>query len=291
MAGFFMLYSKPALSFSEQTTLLQSRGLVIANPVAAEAFLKRVSYYRLSAYYRPFQKTKDVFNPGTTFEQIVHLYDFDRKLRMIVMDGIERVEVALRTSITYAIAATYGPFGHMHPGNFTAEFDHAEFMKHLTEEEERCREVFVQHYRNKYIGEKHLPIWIASELLPFGSMSKMFRHLKDGLAYSIAKNDFGMPHRVFRSWLHTLTVVRNMCAHHRRLWNRELGVRPIGLPNGTSQERLYGVLVLMSILIDRISPGCGWKQSVVKLKNDHPSINFGLMHAPEGWEKIKGWTS
>jgi abortive infection bacteriophage resistance protein len=110
-----------------------------------------------------------------------------------------------------------------------------------------------------------------------------------GLNYAIANNDFGIPYRVLSSWLHTLTVVRNMCAHHRRLWNRELPVKPIGLSKGMSQKRLYGVLTLMSILLDKISPGCGWKQRVVTLKIDHPSIDFNLMHAPEGWEKIKGW--
>jgi len=287
---FFMQYSKPALTFDDQISLLQSRGLVISDPAFAKAVLSRISYYRLSAYYRPFWESRDVFKPGTTFEQIVYLYEFDRKLRLVVMDGIERIEVALRTSITYAISFSTGPFGHVNHSSFTVELDHAKFIQQVREEEERCRETFVEHYRTKYTSQEHLPIWIASELLPFGTMSKLFRCMTKGLNYSIANNDFGMPYKVLASWLHTLTVVRNMCAHHRRLWNRELPVRPIGLPNGISQKRLFGVLTLMAILLDRISPGCGWKQSVLKLKIDHPAIDFNYMHAPDGWEKTKGWS-
>ena len=192
--------------------------------------------------------------------------------------------------IRYALAFAYGPFGHVNPAAFSHKFDHVKFMEQLNQEEIRCKETFVNHYRSKYTSEPHLPIWIATELLTFGTMSKMFQCLEKGLNYSIAKNDFGVPYKILTSWLHTLTVVRNMCAHHRRVWNRELPVRPIGLPNGVSQRRLYGVLVIMAILLEKVSPGCGWKQAVVKLKADHTNIDFKALHAPDGWENEKLWS-
>jgi len=92
-----MHYLKAALSFPDQLAQLQQRGLHVTDPDRALHWLRRVSYYRLSAYFLPF-KNGESFRPGTEFNDVAGLYIFDRKLRLLVLDAIERIEVALRTS-------------------------------------------------------------------------------------------------------------------------------------------------------------------------------------------------
>lgn len=104
-----MNYSKQALSFPDQLAQLQRRGLTIVDQGRALQWLQRVSYYRLSAYFLPFKDSEN-FRPGTEFNDIAGLYIFDRKLRLLMLDAIERIEVALRTSVTYEIGHAYGPF-------------------------------------------------------------------------------------------------------------------------------------------------------------------------------------
>ncbi|MEO7149850.1 MAG: Abi family protein [Rhodanobacteraceae bacterium] len=122
-----MRYLKPALTFEEQLDLLHQRGLIVCDADRALHWLRNISYYRLSAYCLPF-KDGDAFRPGIAFDDIAGLYIFDRKLRLLVLDAIERIEVAVRTAVTYEIAHAHGPFGHTDPANFAPGFDHARFM-------------------------------------------------------------------------------------------------------------------------------------------------------------------
>src|SRR5262249_50797370 len=161
----------------------------------------------------------DYFATGTTFDQIAGLYIFDRKLRLIVMEAIERFEVALRTGLTYGISHQYGPFGYVDPNNFDTRFDHEEFMNELAEAEKQSRETFVAHYRAKYDLEDHLPLWMASELMSFGRLSRVFKNTHPDIKKSFARRLNVPDTKIVSSWLHTLNYVRNVCAHHSRLWN------------------------------------------------------------------------
>ncbi len=162
-------YQKPALTYSEQIDLLEKRGLRINDKALAANWLSRTNYYRFSAYLYPFRNPDDTFKPGTDFSFVCDLYNFDRRLRLLVMDAIERIEIWLRTTLTYEMAHKIGPFGYIRKRNFTKGFKHKEFMGQLLKEIERSKEEFVSHYGDKYTGEKHLPIWMATELLTFGT--------------------------------------------------------------------------------------------------------------------------
>ena len=126
-----MKYPKPALTFHEQFGLLASRGLAVPDPERAMRWLRHVSYFRLSAYFLPF-KSGENFKPGTTFDRVAGLYIFDRKLRLILLDAIERIEVALRTALTYEIAHRHGPFGYADAANFGSRFGHRTLMSRFT---------------------------------------------------------------------------------------------------------------------------------------------------------------
>src|SRR5216684_984428 len=233
-----MHYTKPALTYEQQLAIISSRGLAIPDRERALHWLRRKGYFRLSAYFLPFKITgSDTYTSGTTFTDIIKLYKFDAHLRLLMIKAIDRVEVALRASITYHFAHVLGPFGYTDAAHFTplvpspgpgipaTGFDHVYLMKRIETEVTQSKEEFVRHYRTKYTSEVHLPIWMLTELMPFGMLSKMTESVKKGLRKQIAK-DFGIAQSQLTSWMETLTYIRNICAHHSRLWNRELSLKP-----------------------------------------------------------------
>lgn len=289
-----MHYLKQALSFPDQLAQLQQRGLVVADPDRALQWLQRVSYYRLSAYFLPF-KDGEIFRPGTEFNDVAGLYIFDRKLRLLILDAIERIEVALRTAITYEIGHAYGPFGHTDPANFAPRFDHAKFMAELGTEEHRAKETFASHFRRKYTTEPHLPVWMASELLSFGTVSMLYGALTPSIKRKIA-SEYGVPDIHFASWLHALSYVRNVCAHHKRLWNRQLRIRPqlpsrsLAWPHAVSDNgSLYCIMVVLQHMLKVVSPRCQWRTRIFELFDMHPSVPLDAMKFPSDWRSKALW--
>ena len=162
-------YSKCALSFGEQLALLEQRGLVVPDRPYAIDILSRISYYRLSAYWHPF-RMKDAdglrqshLQPGTTFEDVLSLYEFDRKLRLLVLDALERVEVSIRTAITHCLGIVHGTFAHEDPNNFHPRFDHKAWVVKLHHETHRSSDAFTVHYQASYSGFPRMPVWMMSE--------------------------------------------------------------------------------------------------------------------------------
>lgn len=180
-----MLYTKPALTYGEQVALLKGRGLQVESEDQALHWLERIGYYRLSAYFIPFKvHGQDKFLPGVTFQMILDLYQFDARLRLIAMQAIDMIEVSVRAALTYRLAHDGGPFGYTNPATFAAHmpstgagipssgFDHRDFLGKLEREARQSKEDFVAHYRSKYSEEVYLPIWMATELLTFGTIFK-----------------------------------------------------------------------------------------------------------------------
>ncbi len=288
-----MHYAKPALRYDEQAALLESRGLMISDPERALRLLKRIGYYRLSAYFIPFKITDtDRFVVGADFGQIIDLYKFDCRLRLQFMHAMDKVEVGIRALITYELAHQLGPFGYADPSNFAATYEHKQFMELLSREEKRGGEVFIKHYRTKYTSEKYLPVWMVTELISFGTLSKMTEHLRTSFRKHLAK-ELGLVEPVFVSWLHTIAYVRNVCAHHNRLWNRELSVRPM-LPDqwtsmGISNDRVYCIALMIHRLLKVVAPTSTWKGQLKKTLESLPSLDMNAMKFPERWDSLEVW--
>lgn len=289
-----MHYSKPALSFFEQLDLLRQRGLTVRDPERALRWLQSVNYYRLSAYFLPF-KDGERFHPESDFNDIAGLYIFDRKLRLLVLDAIERIEVAIRTSVTYEIGHNYGAIGHTDPSNFAPKFDHPRFMSELLHEEERAKETFASHFRRQYAEEPHLPVWMATELLSFGTISKLYQSLDPKLQQRIAA-PYKIDAKFLASWLHALTYARNVCAHHKRLWNRKLAIKPrfpsrsLAWPHKAPDNgRLHAVLIVLRHMLRLNSPNSKWVDRLHELLAAHPSVPQSAMGFPNGWQKLTIW--
>ncbi len=217
-------YAKVPCPIPDQLQLLISRGLVVADRPAAEAFLSRVSYYRFSGYVLPFESVRHAFRPGVTFEDVQRLYQMDEALRQAIFAALSPVEVLLRARVTNVMALHQGAFA-QHDGTiFRSTFDHGKWCQDLEKETDRAKETFVEHFKAQYQEYPRLPIWAAAEVMSFGTLSFLYKGLLEQIQANVAGGL--VHHRVLHNWFHFLTYLRNACAHHTRLWNRELPIRP-----------------------------------------------------------------
>jgi len=275
-------FLKPATSLEQQIALLRQRGLHVPDEKKAKHYLDYIGYYRLSAYMKPFQTgTEHSFRVGTAFDDVLDLYVFDRHLRLHLMDGLERIEIALRSVMNNCLSSQFGAHWYLERGIFNSALDYPEMLERLRSEmgyqSRRKRETFISHYLNTYTEPPDPPGWMMIQTLSMGSVSRMFEDLQTEHQKPIALM-FGMDHRVLISVLHSLAYVRNLCAHHSRLWNREFRIQPM-IPKQLAKtfkgpsNRLGIVLILMEMILLQISPETAWKEGLDTLLQKHPKIH------------------
>jgi abortive infection bacteriophage resistance protein len=222
-------YKKPPLTYKQHLDLLTTRGLIINNPEYAMLFLKQVNYYRFTAYCVPYQKAHDVFITGTYFESIVNLYKLDEELRNNIFAILSPIEVFLRTQTAYELSHGWGPFAHYDVALFPNPTNHCDWIVELEKNIKDSHEPFLGFFKSKYNGFPKLPLWMTCEVMSLGSLSRFYSCLSP-VAQRPLCSIIGVDHKVFKSWLHTLTYVRNICAHHSRLWCRNIIIEPM-VPN------------------------------------------------------------
>ena len=303
-------YNKTPLTFNKQLELLKSRGLEITDEKKALEYLKEISYYRLSAYFLPYQEIKDQFNPETTFKQIINTYTFDRELRLLVFDCIERIEIAIRTQMIYSMAHHYNDSHWQDNKNLFVSpyYNKAGYMIDPYSELQsiiskaktvRTPEVFIKHYTDKYYSPSNPPSWMCLELLTIGELSRLYKGFKLNEDKKRIADSFDVHHRVFISWLHSLTYVRNICAHHSRLWNRDLAVEPHKLlkPKGVwiskpfeNNSRVFYFICILKYLLLRSNPGNGLKSKMIGLFEKYPNIPIQYLGIPsDGKGNMLDW--
>lgn len=290
---------KDPTTIDEQIHILSERGMNVDIDLARQ-WLRSVSYYRLSGYWYPYREQlqstprrparADAFVSGATFSEVADLYEFDRKLRTLVHDGIERIEIALRTRVGEWIV-THGPLAHQEKNLFRPDFDHKTWLKTARRRIQRAEgnNAAIRHYADKYEG---YPFWVLAETLDFADISKLYAGLPANAQHEISRS-FGFivepmalkgKHRKnyytrdpLARWCEQLTVVRNVCAHHGRLFNRNflpvstVAFRTIDrlslLPEGQS-DKVFGALLVMGFMLHNISPGTSWATKLSNLVHD-----------------------
>jgi abortive infection bacteriophage resistance protein len=302
-----MVFPKNSTTIQEQTELWRKRGLVIGDNAAAGHYLKFIGYYRLSAYALVFQDANPLssangldkpFSAGTTFDDVLKLYVFDRELRLLVMDAIERIEVAFRICIMNTMCVKYGPHWFMDKSLFYPEphFSHDRFVRKIEEELKISKsgrkpdgdhnETCINHYYKKY-GEPYLPpAWMVVEIMPIGVWSRVFAGLKQERK-AIAAH-FLIDESVLKDWLHTITYVRNLCAHHSRLWNRRFVIKLARKhsKDTSSGEQFYSAFLVIRDLVEKIAPNTTWALNFAALLKQHPKVPVLRMGFPSGWTLI-----
>lgn len=325
-----MHYSKPHLTVADQLTQLAGRGLRIDDLPSARRMLETVGYYRFSAYAYPFRRPlppgvvpetsvqfrADSFEHGAAFEWAERLWAFDRALRLLVLDAVETVEIALRSKVSYHLGHR-DAFGHLsrasldparcgrsdadHPGR--TSFD-VWLDRYLAHQARAVSEDFIRHYVEKY--DARLPVWVATEVMELGQLVRLLGFMSDGDQSLVSKDLANISGAVFARWMKVVNYVRNLSAHHARLWNRKLTYKLGRLPGNVpalshlnrtpaSRERIYAVCAVLAFLTDAIRPESAWKSRLVQLVAAFPD---GLpvsaesdMGFPEGWRVLPLWSS
>lgn len=318
-------YLKPFLPIPDQLLKLQGRGLAITDTAKASQYLQHLGYYRLSGYWYPFRasglvkqadgsekfQVLDDFRPGSEFCQVVDLYVFDKRLRVIMLDVLERIEVSLRTNVSLVLGKV-DPWAHRTQAIFNQRFLTAtpprpsrydDFIRVTDAKIASSKEDFVQHFQQKYSDP--LPIWVATEVWDFGSLSIFIAGLKYAHQREIAKA-YGIARpELLPTWIRTLAFVRNLCAHHSRVWNRSLTAQPKPPHAGEfpeldhlvgqshSLERVYAAAVLARFFQIKINPTSTWgerfKDVIASFPDGAPGISLGQAGFPTDWQKLPIW--
>jgi abortive infection bacteriophage resistance protein len=305
-----MNYFKPPLTYPQQIELFESRGLVVADKIRAQKYLEQISYYRLSAYALPFQNAKDKFVTGTTFDHLLDLYLFDRELRLLIFDEIERIEVAIRAQIIYQLAHKYGSHWQDNASIFRRPYKNqlgvivdvfGETQKVI---QDHCNakhpEVFIEHYKSKYTAPANPPSWMSIELLTIGQLSRFLSVIKENADRENIATYFGLHHNIFASWFHTLTYVRTLCAHHSRLWNRDFAIKPDVLIKPVhpwmsfsfrgNNHRCFYFLCMIKYLLFSANPTNHFSKKLNDLICKYPAIPIRYLGIPsDGKANLIDW--
>ncbi len=205
--------------------------------------LEKKSYYRLSGYWYPLlaDKQNHVFKVGARFDQAYGMYCFDRDLRQLLVKEMEKIEVSVRAKMIYVFSHQFGPFWYTCPEYFKKPQIHSETLEKIRTEFNRSDAQFIQAFKQKYSDELP-PSWTAFEIISFGTISRLFSNSKPGKSKRRVADFFGLDDRTFSSWLHGFVYIRNVCAHHSRLWNRIMRIQPM-IPNTPKHQWLNNLTI------------------------------------------------
>ena len=290
-------YNQPQISVEEQICLLKSEGLSFLDEGRARHLLQNISMFRIKNYLKPFrQRNSHQFKPGSTFEDAYNIYKFDAELRKMICSELEKIEVSIRTQLSLIMGNAAGIYWFTEAANFRDTIRHTSLLGKLHEELHRSDEEtivsFLQNYSNPFP-----PTWMTFEISSFGTLSKIYKWLNAGQARRQVARFYGLPDTVMESWLHAIVYVRNICAHHGRLWNKRLSINAvvprhtnmpfITTPNDT--KRVYYILSIISYFLQTVNPNNTFSNRFKTLLIKYPQINIEAMGFPENWQSEPLW--
>ncbi len=297
-----MRYQKASLTIAEQIQRLQNRGLNIPDTERAAHYLGNISYYRLRAYTYPFQDNKDPNHPfiqEVSFDEILNLYVFDRQLRLLLFNALEKIEIAFRTQIIYRYALEYGAFWHLETDLYNNSRFFAQHIASLEKEIDRSKETFIKHYKATYTEPDTPPAWMALEVSSMGLLSKIYFNLrKDKGPKDEITRYFGLKDTdTLENWLHCFSLLRNLCAHHSRVWNRRM--TKMRIPHKTLNPfienknirpyKVYTYITAINFILNIISPGHHFKANLLSIMENCPLAQEKEMGFPLNWKEERFW--
>lgn len=277
---------KPALTHQEMISLFKDRGMIIEDEEKAIEVLTRVSYYRFTGYDLTFKKDNK-YVEGTTFEKIHRHYEFDKALRLMLMELIEYIEISIRTRLSYMIAHNYPDLGYREPSNFVSEERHIRLLEILDNELSKSNELFVKHHRENRDG--NFPVWVALEMATFSNLVGLYSNLKTDDQIKIS-SQFNLHSSVLRNWLIVLKILRNRCAHHSRLFNSLIITKPTILRSDKhldlQQYHLFTQIFNLKYLIKERSLWDSWVTRLEALIEKYDDVDIGRMGFKENWPTL-----
>lgn len=314
------IYTKPPKTYDELVSLLQDRNLIIKDRYKAKLKLESINYYRLSGYMLPYKRIvggimTDDFRDGITWGNIYSLYLFDRKLRLLVFDAIERIEIAIRAQLIYQLSHKYGSHWQDNPTIFKPAYKltlkngqvitvdaFTTIQKQISSQLHNNKaEVFIKHYSDTYSAPVNPPCWMSIEIMYFSQLSSICENLANRADLVRIANYFSLPPDEFVSWLHTINYIRNVCAHHARLWNRDFHIEPAVLrfsknkiwlsnPSIYNRKRIYYFLCMLNYLLQTINPTSHFCRRLKHLLFQYRHVIYlEAMDFQKDWKKEPIW--
>lgn len=293
-------FGKTYTSPTDIICLLQQRGLQVDDVFHAEQILSTIGYYRFSAYLYPFlaqPKELHQYKLNSNFQGGVNLYRFDKKLRMFLFNEIEKIEVALRSTIANVVAEDTGNIFWMTESAMYANIDKYNKTMILVDKElKSSKEDFIKHFKGKYTND-YPPAWMLVEILPLGVLTRIFENIADNALRKKVAACFSLPLPVFSSWITIVTLTRNSCCHHSRVWNKENAITPMLLKKAVrpwisknvSPNRTFYDICILKWFIDIISPQNDMKGHLKTLLAQFPNVDITAMGFPVMWENEPLW--
>lgn len=302
------MFEKKALTLEEQVAQLQERGLQIKHPRIAEKYLINISYYRLGEYWYVMQSDKEnhIFKPNSKFTDVIALYNFDAELRLLLFDIIEKIEISLRTKLIYYLSLEIDPWWFQNFSLFSDSKALVKTLSNLEEEISRTKDVSITNHNKKHKDDGRFPpSWKSLEQTSFGALSKLYGNLNNTVKSkdTIAKEFGAVNHTYLPSWLQSIAQIRNFCAHHSRLWNRNLpGTvkllpnppnpwinHPDNIPKQHEFSKLYVHMCLMKYMLNTIIPHNEFTQKLTKLLEKYPSVDPNALGMKTNWQEEPLW--
>lgn len=298
-----MLYEKQEFTIQQHIKQLQNRGLIIDDLSLAEHYLAHVSYYRLAGYWWPMQDDKEqhLFKPNSKFEDVIYLYNFDRELRVLIFDVIEKIEISLRTKLIYHLSHEFDPWWFQNINIFQDSGALIDTLVNLKEEIDRSKDIFIKEHKKKYKEDLRFPpAWKSLEMTSFGSLSKLYGNLKNTIKSkdTIAEELGAVNHTYLPSWLQSIAQIRNYCAHHSRLWNKNLPGTPKLLSRPpyrwlmdvpTDTQKLYLHLCIIRYMLNIIAPENSFAIKMKELLTKYPSVDPNALGFKPDWRNEVLW--
>jgi abortive infection bacteriophage resistance protein len=294
-----IVYSKSFLDYPAQIALLKSRGMKFADEAKAQHLLESISYYRFNGYWYPLLTDKEnhIFKPNADFETAFNLYKFDSELRKLIISELEKIEVAVRSKMAYIMSLSYGSFWIEDATLFSSPLVYQSTLAKVKDEFDRSDEEFIIAFKSKY-SNFFPPSFILLEVTSFGALSRLYSNLKSGKDKRDIARSFGLPDMAFASWLHSIVYIRNVCAHHARIWNRPLSIQPL-FPRSASNtwlanrltgiNRVYYILSMIIYLLNIVNPKHTFKQKLKGLFLKYPNVDRAAMDFPPAWRNESLW--
>ena len=290
-------YSKIAEPYQKTLHRLWSKGLIIDNRIDAENAMKTIGYYRLLIYMRHFQSRAAPRNflPRSKFSSIVALYNFDREIRLLTFNAIEKLEVALRTAIINPLAEQHTPHWYLDPSHFNDDIKFHGVMGKIIKDAGVSKGLALTHYFNKYDSPVLPPIWLVCEKLTFGALSHFFAALRIDRRKIVGRYIWSYPEHLLVSWFHSLNHLRNICAHQDRVWNNPITVLPPEAHKAYSAEfaaptSFYSRAVVIQLLMRELGLNGWWRESLLELLASCPHVNQrNHLGFPDNWHTRQAW--
>lgn len=294
------LFHKQYNSPEQLVQLLQRRGLVIDSPIAAVQKLRRIGYYRFSAYLYPFLMTPkkcQMFKPNSHFLSALSLYEFDQNLRSLAFGEIAKIEVAIRSAIANIVAReSENMFWITDKAMYANEERYHKTKCIIDKELASTKEEFIAHFKNKY-SNPYPPAWMLVEILPMGVLNHIYGNLANNAIRKKVASEFSLSVPVFSSWLTIVVLTRNACCHHARVWNKENAIPPMEprkinkawLVSLVPNKRFFFNLCILKYFINIIDKENDMTQKIERLLCAYPNVDIAPMGFPANWQNEPVW--